>query len=300
MQEPNPRTSRLAIATGLVAAIAIGGGGFFLGRTTSPSAETAPAARPVPAPAPAPAKIAAPRTLQRMDIIALGDRAADALTSGKPATNGIDGSGQRFELVLPFGCHGAVTETSGAPLSWHYDADARTLRIRVFPTQWEPDEWGLGKQDEPELTLEGFWVSRPWSSAERCPEARGEAMTSSGQAITLPGQTLAVSEILSDEGRRGKRPYEVVQRVQPDMIAGIRGFAVRLTGRITRFPNGQTVQCVQPAGIEQRPICMIAVSMDEIRIENPLGGETLGIWSMRQIAGSSSKASERPERAQSR
>ena len=45
MREPSARTSRLAIAAGLAAFIAIGAGGFLLGRATAPKA-------PPPAPAP--------------------------------------------------------------------------------------------------------------------------------------------------------------------------------------------------------------------------------------------------------
>src|SRR3546814_17909516 len=48
MHEPSLRTSRLVIAGGLGAAIAIAGTGFFLGRMTLPDAEPSSVAKPAP------------------------------------------------------------------------------------------------------------------------------------------------------------------------------------------------------------------------------------------------------------
>src|SRR3546814_523419 len=80
MQEPSVRTSRLAIAGGLAAILVVGGGGFFLGRTTAP-VPPAPAPALVPAPAPVPVP-ETPKDLERGALIQLATRAADAFASG--------------------------------------------------------------------------------------------------------------------------------------------------------------------------------------------------------------------------
>src|SRR3546814_17789730 len=69
----------------------------------------------------------------------------------------------------------------------------------------------------------------------------------------------------------------------PEQFSPEQGFRLRVTGRIERLPGGKAVQCIQPAGIEQQPICLAAVSFDAIRLENPMNGETLAIWSMHRV-----------------
>ena len=242
---------------------------------------------PAPVVIPPPPKIEAPRLLGRADIIALGDRAADALTSGAPLPADVaNAAGRRFEIMVPFGCDGPAPEGSTASLRWRYDADKQTLRIHAAPARWGADDWGIAQtgRAEPETRFEGFWITRPWSSAERCPKGSGQAASANGQPVTLPGQTLALAEILQQEKRRGDRPYETVQRVTPERVSSAQGFRLRLSGRIERLPGGQSVQCIQPAGIEQRPICLVVASFDEIRIENPATNETLATWSMRPVA----------------
>ena len=95
MQEPSVRTSRLAIAGGLAAILVVGGGGFFLGRTTAP-APPAPAPMVVPAPTPAPVP-ETPKDLGRGELIALAQRAADAFASGEAMPKAVaDAAGRRF------------------------------------------------------------------------------------------------------------------------------------------------------------------------------------------------------------
>ncbi|HEY9580320.1 MAG TPA: hypothetical protein VIR65_10735 [Rhizorhapis sp.] len=284
MHEPSLRTSRLVIAGGLGAAIAIAGTGFFLGRMTLPDAEPSSVAQPAPVVPPSLPKIEAPRILSRADIIALGNRAADALTSGVPLPpDVINAAGRRYDVILPFGCDGPAPEESTAPLRWRYDADEQILRVHVASNRWELREWGMAPTDNAETSFQGFWMSRPWSSAERCPHARGQAAATNGQPVTLPGQTLALAEMLPEERRRSDRSYETVQRMPPEQFSPEQGFRLRVTGRIERLPGGKAVQCIQPAGIEQQPICLVAVSFDDIRLENPMNGETLAIWSMHRV-----------------
>src|SRR3546814_3997218 len=66
--------------------------------------------------------------------------------------------------------------------------------------------------------------------------------------------------MLPEERRRSDRSYETVQRMPPEQFSPEQGFRLRVTGRIERLPGGKAVQCIQPAGIEQQPICLVAVS----------------------------------------
>lgn len=282
MQEPSLRTSRLAIAGGLVAAIALGGAGFLLGRSTAPEPEPRdPVAVETPAPQPSPTSEPV-RILGRADIIALADEATEALVAGEPLPAEVrDAVDRRFELAVPFGCGGAAGEDSLAPLRWRYDAEEEALRLHVAATSWTAAEWGLSQAAGIEA-IEGFWVARPWSSSGECPQRAGQARASGMEPVTLPGQTLAVAQFFADgtrrEALREGRPFESVQRVPREEFAAPRGFRLLLAGRIDRVPGNGPVRCIQPAGIEQRPICVVAVTLDEVRIENPASDEVLARW----------------------
>lgn len=281
MNEPSPRSSRLAIAGGLAALFAIGGGGFLIGRATTPttSSPSVPAAAPSPVASTAPER--PDNVLARGDLIQLGETAADATSSGLPMPKSVeDAIGQRFQLYLPFGCDGPSPEDSEAALRWRYDRSAGTLRVHVAPTSWALTDWW--QTPPPGLeALEGFWVARPWSSRETC---GGATATPTGiDPITLPGQTLGVAELVTSDtprqlSRQGK-PYESVVRMAPEALRVEAGLRLRLRGRIASFPQGQAVRCAQPGGREQRPVCIVAVSLDEVAIENPADQEMIAVWS---------------------
>ena len=279
MDEPSLRTSRLAIAGGLLAAAALTGAGFLLGRTTSPRPEPvsiSPAPQPL---ATSTAEPEPPGVLTRADIIAWSQRAADASASGSslPAdSTGLDG--RRFDLVIPFGCDGPSPAKDTDPIRWRYDADTQTLRIHVAAMLWQPAPWETAEASEA-AGLRGFWVDRPWTSSDRCkPAAAGDATVTHGEIP--PEHTLAVVEVLTDEQRRIDRPYAIVKRVAPESIDSTQGFRLRLLGRVDRLPDGQNILCHQPGGAKQRPICLIGVMLDEVRIEQP-NGEVMGKWTIR-------------------
>jgi len=291
MDEPSLRNSRLAIAGGLLAAIALAGGGFLLGRTTLPRPQPE-VSTPVPVPVVTPSPVEVAGALTRADILGIGARAADAMASGLADSSGASTiAGRRFEIVLPFGCEGSAAGAEAGPLHWTYDAGQQTLRIHVAPTRWGAGDWdALTLPDGTAPGLQGFWVNYPWMSAESCPQAQpgpdDEALptddpTPETQPATATEQTLAIAEVLPgglDQPRRGDRPYEIVKRMAPERFDPKQGFRLRLRGRIERLPNGESVKCAQPGGVEQRPACVVAMSLNEVRIENPLNGEVLGTW----------------------
>ena len=275
MEEPSIRTSRLAIAGGLAAAIALGATGFVLGRTTAPRSQPAPVAVEDPPTLAA----ASDNILRRADLIDLAERAADALTSGEEAGDlPTVSAGQRFELILPFGCSGP--DESGPAMRWDHDPESEALRITVEPSTWGPEQWALDTPPGFEVA-EGFWISRPWSRSETCPQG-GAAIPPDTDAITLPGQTLAIAQFFAGgdrrDARRDGRPYESVTRVPAESFDGARGFLLRVKGRLEEIPGAGVVHCAQPAGVEQRPVCVIGVRMDEVIIEDPAGGDVVASW----------------------
>ena len=285
MEEPSPRSSRLALTGALAAAIAVGGAGFLLGRATSerpPVAVAPPAAAPAPKPVPEPAAIG---ILGRADLIALAAAAADAAAAGRePGPEIAQADGRRFELRLPFGCTGPAGDDSAAPLRWRFDPKAQALRINVDPVAWTAQDWWPAGEAGGVEGIEGFWIARPWTSSEACPPGGDRPAAAGTEPVTLPGQTLALGQIFLAEGGRGARrdgkPYEAVIRVAEGDLKASQGFRVRITGRVARSGSFGPVRCRQPAGPEQRPICLVGVAIDEVAVENSASGETLATWSV--------------------
>lgn len=288
MREPSARTSRLAIAAGLAAFIAVGAGGFLLGRGTAPKAPP-PAPAPVTViPPPIPVQPQLPRLWGRAEIADLARRAADALSSGKPLPDDIAGAvGQRFDLSLPFGCSGAAEKDSTAPMRWRYDEAAGVLRVHVRPISWKAADLGLPAQGDGH-DAEGFWMLRPWSTNDECPApAKATAPEPDGTAPT-PDQSLALAQFGQNDGNdlwRHGRPFEKVLRLAPEDFTPTRGLRLRLIGRIERVPGNGPVHCAQPLGIEQRPVCVLAVTLREVRMEMPGADAPIAIWENRSTGG---------------
>lgn len=285
MQEPSLRTSRLALARGIATALLLGGGGFLLGRATTERTEIVTAPAPVVAPTPAPKPSPATRTvLGRADLIALASKAADAVAAGTdPASALTDAVGQRFEVKLPFGCEGPADEESKTPMRWRYDAKDRALRVHAAPVQWTAADWWRQNAPAGLETVEGFWIARPWTTSEACPRGAGRPAATGPDAVTLPGQTLALGQIfMEDSPRRARRdgkPYQSVLRVSEDELDTSQGFVLRMTGRIAAMPGtAGAVRCEQPAGAEQRPICLIGVTFDRVAIERAADDRLIATW----------------------
>lgn len=284
MDEPSPRSSRLALAGVLAATIVLGGAGFLLGRATA-EPERIAASPPAAAPAPTPTPTAEPvrGLLGRAELIALAAAAADAAAAGRgPGPELVEADGRRFELRLPFGCDGPAAEGSNAAMRWHYDAGEEALRLHVDPVVWTGKDWGRAEAAGAEA-LEGFWIARPWTASEACPVKGDQAAAAGAEPVTLPGQTLAVTQIFSGAARSGDRnigPYQATIRMAEADLNAAEGFRLRISGRVAAARGAGPVQCLQPAGPEQRPICRINVVMDEVAIENPVSGTVLATWSL--------------------
>jgi hypothetical protein len=215
----------------------------------------------------------------------LAQTAADAFASGRPAPAAVDeAAGRPYELSLPFGCSGPSEAASGLPMRWTYDHEEEVLRISVSEEAWSPADWGLSDRDDAG-GARGFWIARPWSTSDSCPPRSGQAVATGVEPITLPGQTLAIAQFFTagpdQDERRDRRNFDIVERIPGNRFDSSRGFRLRVSGRIERTPAGNPVRCVQPAGIEQRPICVVGARMDEVRIETSTG-VVLATWPIGQ------------------
>jgi hypothetical protein len=273
----------LALTAGLVAVTVIGGGGFMLGQR---SAQNRPApvlqAAVVPAPIPSPTQSSS-RMLGRAGLLALAAEAADATARGDPMPATVrDAIGKPFAMSLPFGCEGPAAADSDAPMRWQYDDTAGALRLSVTPVTWSPAEWWAGDPPSDAETIEGFWISRPWTLSETCPASPTPVAPAGTEPVTLPGQTLAIGQMFGPEsarhGRRDGKAYSSVLRMGRAEMGGSRGLALRLTGRIGSGPNGTPATCRQPGGADQRPACLILVSLDELAIADPVSNTVLAAW----------------------
>ncbi|QAY76515.1 hypothetical protein [Sphingosinicella sp. BN140058] len=285
MEEPSPRSSRLALAGALIAAIVVGGAGFLMGRATvAPTQQAvAPSAAPtLPAPAPDPPAVRG--ILDRAALIALAGAAADAAAAGKdPPPDVTESDGRRFAMRLPFGCDGPAPADGKAPMRWHYDPDDQALRIHVEPVTWPGQAWFAGDSSGVE-TIEGFWIARPWTASEACPRGNDPPDGTEAEAVMPADQSLALGQIFSaDSGRGGRRngeAYETTLRVAQAGLDTSQGFRLRISGRISSAHGLPPVSCRQLDGPERRPLCLINVVLDEVAIENPITEDILAAWNL--------------------
>lgn len=281
MREPSLRTSRLAIAALLCGIAALAGAGFYLGRVTAPvrTAVISPN-KPVPRATPSPTNPTM-QVMDRADILRLAALAADPgsdAAAGAADNSLSDAIGRRFELALPFGCAGPTPRDSTSPLRWSYDQNEEALRLHVEVMPWEADDWAVGDAVD---AIEGFWISRPWSSSSGCPRRADGYPAAPANAES--DRTLAIAQFFGASDRRealrSGRPFSLVQRIAKADFAAPAGFRLLLSGRIARVPGSESsAKCLQPGGSERRPVCVLAVELDEVRIENPVSGEVLANW----------------------
>jgi hypothetical protein len=282
MPEPSRQTSRRVIAAGALAAIALAGGGFVLGRATTekvraPTVEPKPPIAQLPT-APPPTLPGDRAPLARAALLAGVAAAADAFAAGSPVPDSVTQlAGRRFETRLPFGCRGAATDPTGA-LSWSYNPEQQTLRLRAVPVQWASAEW-LPEQIEGDAVVveavEGFWVTRPWTASELCPP-----IVPDGQQAA-PEQTAGIAQFFTETssrvGRRDGKSFEAVEKIAPDALDAGQGFRWVLSGRIAPAPDGRLILC-RSTNSQARPTCLVSVRLDRVAFEGAQGGATIAEW----------------------
>ncbi len=248
-----------------------------------PQASSAPEPAVEALPTPAAKPLSA---VGRADILAAVAAAADEVAAGNPLPqSNLELANRSFELTVPIACADGTTGDWG---SWRLDPSTRVLRVTFNRQNWAADPLFTALANGQTFeTAEGFWIERPWTRSEKCPqianvtdapdvEDKATAPVEAG-----PERTLALVQYFSSDAPRtllrAKRPYAYTAKLSKDEGAAPRAFQVRIAGRITGYADGQPVHCTNNVP-SQPPICAVAVEFGRIVLENATTGETLADW----------------------
>jgi len=274
MTSAEGRARRLAAAGLLV---------FVASCSRAPDASSPPAnaAAPPPANAAAPAPPAPtieipkpPPPIDRAALLGAVAQAAEAFATGQaPPPELAKLAGRRFEVRLPFGCHGPAP--ADAPLGYAWEPKARKLTLRATPQTWTDEKPIRALLGSPATeAIEGFWLSRPWIHSADCPAQPVEP------AETAAPQTVGLAQVFDKGGsrwlRRNGRAYEATRRLEDAQTPPASGYRLVLAGRIVDR-DGATIRC-RSDGADQRPVCFVLVEMDHVSLETP-EGDAVADWS---------------------
>lgn len=222
--------------------------------------------------------------LDRRELLAAVARAASDYAAGVAPAASNPLVGRQFDIRLAFGCEGAETppaDGAGDGLArWSWGPDRETIRLSLTPGDWARSALIAGAGQDQWEAVEGFWVSRPWMTADGCPSIRADPLAS-GPAAASP-QTVGLAAVFetggSRLGRRNGRAYAHTIRQAGDapLIALDAGYRVRLQGRVAAFPDGRAIRC-RAANPNQRPVCVAAIQLDRVAFETATGG-ALSEW----------------------
>lgn len=250
-------------------------------RDAEPVAPPPEPSRPVETPSESPVR---PADLDRSGLLSAVAQAASNYAVGAAATGTDPLVGRQFDIRLAFGCEGAEAppaDGAGDGLArWSWGPERETIRLSMTPGDWVRSALIAGAGQDQWEAVEGFWISRPWMSAEGCPSIPADPLAS-GPVAPSP-QTVGLAAVFeaggSRLGRRNGRAYTHTIRQAGDapLVALDAGYRVRLQGRIVAFPDGRAIRC-RAANPNQRPVCVAAAQLDRVAFETPTG-ETLSEW----------------------
>jgi hypothetical protein len=246
--------------------------------------EPAPAPAPPaaePAPPPKPIVVAPPPPLGRAEILDALSAAASAYAAGEAPSADLL-AGRAFAIRMPFGCGGPAPAAPDGLAQWTWGPQQKTIKLSLTPADWTKSPLIAAPQGEaPWEAAEGFWIARPWMTAETCPAAFDSAAPT-GTAPASP-QTAGLVAVFDAEGsrfgRRNGRAYSFTVRPSGETPLTLpdRGYRVLLEGRLGAFPDGRAIRC-RAEGPDQRPICVAAVQLDRVAFEDGASGAVLSEW----------------------
>lgn len=220
-------------------------------------------------------------SLDRNAILSAIARAASDYAAGTaPATDAL--AGRPFDISIAFGCDGAqaASEEGDGLGRWSRGSDPETIRLSLTPGDWARSAPIAGAGQDSWEAVEGFWIPRPWMSADGCPSIRAAPLVD-GPVAPSP-QTAGLAAVFekggSRLGRRNGRAYTHTVRASGDTppTAPADGYRVRLQGRIAAFPDGRAIRC-RAALPDQRPVCVAAVELDRVAFQTAMG-DVLSEW----------------------
>lgn len=243
-------------------------------------------AEPVAAdPAPKPV-IAAPTTLNRADLLAAASTAASAYAAGERLEGSDPLVGRRFSIRVPFGCNGpqpTAAEAAGDGLArWSWGPENETIQLSLTPGDWLNSALITGAAGGSDWeAVEGFWVPRPWLTAEDCSTVRADPLQS-GDGSPSP-QTVGLAAVFTEDdsrvGRRNGKAYAFTIRPtgETSLTAPSGGYRLVLEGRLASFPDGRAIRC-RASNPDQRPVCIAAMKLDRVAFTSADGGVLLSEW----------------------
>ena len=204
---------------------------------------------------------------------------------------------RQFVLRIPFGCGGAPV-ISG-PLTVTLRPDGKSMALSATPDIGAATLGTDAKIEE----AEGFWIPRPWVSAEQCPAPPPAATDADGEAgdnavdgneaaalrppaakpaplSVLTEKTAAIVQFFTENDsrviRRDGKAYSAVVPVEDGALPA-EGVALRVEGRLRPFPTGRVIRCrASAAGL--RPICFVSIQADRIAFERLADKAILAEW----------------------
>lgn len=161
------------------------------------------------------------------------------------------------------------TEAAGPPDAT-YDPERRRVNLSVPPDLSLDDPLVAGLAGERVEAAEGFWVRQPWLLTPAC---AGGPM---GQ------REFGLVQFFTDQeprtARRSGRPYDAAANLPEGTEAPPPGrWELVLRGRLRQHGDGRVILCRAP-GPGARPVCLIAVELDEVVIEDIETGDQLAQW----------------------
>lgn len=225
-----------------------------------------------------------PPPLDRAALLAAAANAADAVAGGGalPQSNAAL-VGRSFILRMPFGCRGEMTEDKDKEkeswAGWSFNPKSRALRLTARANDLADVEWVKQLADTMTFdAVEGFWLRHPWTRADQC--GAGD-LTLSDAVLDASAQRLAIAQFYSPEGprtlRRGDRPYSSTIKMGESETTSPRGYQLQLEGKLSGFPDGQPVHCLQ-RDPSIAPRCLIAVEFERVAFVVPGKDEPIVEW----------------------
>ena len=185
--------------------------------------------------------------------------------------------GRRFAIRLRFGCDGAASQGSAAPLRWEVGENQKSFAVFAKPDLSLADG---PLEDIPEQTIEaieGFWIPRPWETTGACPA------TASGDAeVALPApQLVGIAQYFTAEdsrvGRRSGRPYVARRKIESSAALPKSGLILLLEGRFEPWPQGKVIRCTG-SGRTRQPACIASAHLDRAAFLRPEDDSVVAEW----------------------
>lgn len=215
--------------------------------------------------------------MDRAEFLKVVADAANAHAAGlndRSAQTGLEG--RRFEIRIRFGCEGAAPKNSTQAIRWSAEKDASSFEVRATPNI-SRDEPML--EDLPEETIEsveGFWIPRPWISADACPRPS----TQSAKDEPAPPVAGIAEYFTKDDSRvrsRSGRAYSAVEKLGEDDALPSDGLVLLLEGRLTAWPDGRVIRC-SGDGRLRPPACIASAHLDRAAVLRPVTDDVIAEW----------------------